>query len=171
MPRSGSGASTNWNSIKFSAAAVALAVLAGCAVAVPLTIGTPAKAPSDLEVACASDRKCRDGTAEYRVTSSRSHSATGGKVTTAFAAPANAKVQRFTTASVTPPNAEVQKIDVSAMTCRQFLQASEGNIQCACRCSAPCRLRGEKKVATGSHREARRGRTDLTLSRLSPPAS
>jgi hypothetical protein len=130
MPRSGSGASTNWHSIKFSAAAVALAALAGCAVAVPLTVGTPAKAPSDLEVACASDRKCRDGTAEYRVTSSRSHSAAGGKVTTAFAAPANAKVQqRFTTASVTPPNAEVQKIDVSAMTCRKYLQTSEGNIQ------------------------------------------
>ena len=129
MLRSDPGASTNWNSIKFSAAAVALAVLAGCAVAVPLSIGTPAKAPSGLEVACTADRKCPNGTAEHPVTSSRSHSATGGKATTAFAAQANAKAQRFTTASVTPPNAEVQKIDVSAMTCRQFLQTSEGNIQ------------------------------------------
>jgi acid stress chaperone HdeB len=32
-------------------------------------------------------------------------------------------------ALTTLANAEVQKIDVSAMTCRQFLQTSEGNIQ------------------------------------------
>jgi acid stress chaperone HdeB len=122
-------ASTDWNSIKFSAAAVAVAVLAGCAVELPLSVGTPAKAPSGLEVACAADRKCPNGTAEYRATSSRSHSATSGKVTTAFAAPANTKAQRFTTASATPPNTEVQKVDLSAMTCRQFQQTSEGNVQ------------------------------------------
>jgi acid stress chaperone HdeB len=127
MPRSGSGA--NWNGIKFSAAAVALAFLAGCAVAVPLSIGTPAKAPNGHEVACTADRKCPNGTAEYRTASSRSHSATDGKATTAFAAQANAKVQRFTTASVAPPNSGVQKIDVSAMTCRQFQQTSEGDVQ------------------------------------------
>jgi hypothetical protein len=129
MLHSGPAASTNWNSIKFSAAAVALAALAACAVAVPLPVGTPAKAPNGLEVACTADRKCPNGTAEHPITSSRSHSATGGKVTTAFVAPANAKVQRFTTASVTPLNAEVQKIDVSAMTCRKYLQTSEGNVQ------------------------------------------
>jgi hypothetical protein len=120
MLHSDPGASTNWNSIKFSAAAVALAVLAGCAVAVPLHLGTPAKAPNGLEAACTADSKCPNGSAEHPVTSSRSHSATGRKVTTAFAAQANTKVWRFTTASATPPNPDEQKIDVSAMTCRKI---------------------------------------------------
>ena len=121
-------APANWNSIKFSAAAVAVAVLAGCAVAVPLPVGGPAKATRGLDLACTADRKCPNGTAEHPVTSPRSHSATGGKVATAFAAPANAKVQKVATALATPANPEVQKIDVSAMTCRQFLQTSEGNV-------------------------------------------
>jgi HdeA/HdeB family len=129
MLHSEAGASANWNSIKFAAAAVAVAVLAGCAVAMPPPVATPAKAPRDLELACTADRKCPNGTAEHPVTSPRSHSATGGKVATAFAAPANAKVQKVATAFATPAKPEVQKIDVSAMTCRQFLQISEGNIQ------------------------------------------
>jgi acid stress chaperone HdeB len=122
-------ASVNWNSIKFSAAAAAVAVLAGCAVAVPLPVVTPAKAPRDLELACTADRKCPNATAEHPAASPRSRSASGNKVATAFAAPASAKVQKVATTFATPANPDVQKIDVSAMTCRQFLQTSEGNIQ------------------------------------------
>ena len=122
-------ASTNWNSIKFATAAVAVAVLAGCAAAVPPPAATSTKAPRDVEAACTVDRKCPNGAAEHPVASPRSHSVTGGKVATVFAAPAKAKVQKVAITFATPVNPDVQKIDVSAMTCQQFLQASEGNTQ------------------------------------------
>jgi len=126
MRHSEARTSANCNSIKFATAAVAVAVLAGCAVAVPSPVATPAKAP---ELACTADRKCPNGTAEHPVASSRSRSATHGKVAAAFVAPANTRGQKVATTLATQANPEVQKIDVSAMTCRQFLEASEGNIQ------------------------------------------
>jgi acid stress chaperone HdeB len=129
MLHSEAGTSANRNSIKFVTAAIAVAVLAGCAVAVPPPAATSTKAPRDLELACGADRKCPNGAAEHPVASARSHSATGGKIATVFAAPAKAKVQKVATTFAPPADPEVQKIDVSAMTCRQFLQTGETNNQ------------------------------------------
>jgi acid stress chaperone HdeB len=145
-----SKASVNWNSIKFAAAAGAMAVLAGCAVAVPQPVAKPSEQdPGSVQVtkeppgelrkervgelrgpktqtkraettsrsadpACTADRKCAYGKTDHRVIiSSRPKPVDGGKVATAFAT----------------AKADAQKIDVSAMTCRQFVQSNEANSQ------------------------------------------
>jgi HdeA/HdeB family len=149
-----SKASANWNSIKVPAAAVAMAVLAGCAVAVPPPVakffeqdppsvrltkeppgelrkerGDDLRGPKTQTVrvqkrpettsrsadpACTADRKCVYGIRDHRVIiSSRPNPVYSGKVATAFAT----------------AKADVRKIDVSAMTCRQFVQNNETNSQ------------------------------------------
>ena len=143
-----SKASANWNSIKFVAAALAMAALAGCAVAVLPPVAEPSEqGPASVlltkepprglrkervgetrepktrtvsvqkrpettsrsaDPACTADRKC-----PYGMTDQRPNPVDGGKVATAFAT----------------AKADAQKIDVSAMTCRQFVQSDEANSQ------------------------------------------
>jgi hypothetical protein len=53
-------ASGNWNIMKFAAATAAMALLAGCAVAVPLRPLTTFSQDS-RDVACTGNSKCRNG--------------------------------------------------------------------------------------------------------------
>jgi HdeA/HdeB family len=111
MLRLESKASANWNSIKFAAVAGAMAALAGCADVLPPPVATPSDT-SRADTACTADRKSPYGKTDHHrktdhrvIISSRPNPVVGNKA----AAFATAKV-------------DAQKIDVSAMTCRQFVQ-------------------------------------------------
>jgi len=129
--------STNCNSIKFAAAAVAITMLAGCAAAVPPLLAQPSeqdsasvqltkKTPRELRKERVDDlsgpkiktakvqTRPETNMADHRgMISSRPNPVDGGKVATALAT----------------AKADAQKIDVSAMTCRQFVRNDEANSQ------------------------------------------
>jgi hypothetical protein len=74
-------ASVNRNVIKFSAAAAAMAVLAGCAISMPLR--PLATAPPDIrdnDFSCRAHTDCRDGSIGHRIAHRESQSVNGGKI-------------------------------------------------------------------------------------------
>jgi hypothetical protein len=81
MLHSESEASVNRNIVKFAAAAATMAVLAGCAVAVPLRpLATFSQDSRDGDFACTADPKCPNRSTDRRVTSRRSQPVGGGKI-------------------------------------------------------------------------------------------
>ena len=67
--------------MKFAAAAAAMAVLAGCAVAVPLRPLVPSSQNSrDRDFARRAGSKCPNGTTDHRVAYRRSQPVGGGKI-------------------------------------------------------------------------------------------
>src|SRR5947209_3557352 len=80
MLHSESGTSAHRNIMKFVAAAAAMAVLAGCAVAVPLRpLVTSSQNSRDRHFACRASSKCPNGTTDHRV-AYRSQPVGGGKI-------------------------------------------------------------------------------------------
>jgi hypothetical protein len=74
-------ASVNRNTMKFAAAAAAMAVLAGCAVSVPLRpLATSFQNSRDGDFTCTADPKCPNGTTDHRVAYRRSQPVGGGKI-------------------------------------------------------------------------------------------
>jgi hypothetical protein len=84
----GSGAMTsrtaapaNWNSLKWAAAAAAMAMLAGCAIAVPLRpLTTASQETRDRDLACTAYSKCPNAITGHRHTSRRSQPVSGGSI-------------------------------------------------------------------------------------------
>jgi hypothetical protein len=73
--------SANWNTLKLAAAAAAVAVLAGCAVAVPLRPLTTASQDSrDRDFACTANSKCTKAIMSNRRTSRSSQPVAGGNI-------------------------------------------------------------------------------------------
>ena len=67
--------------MKFAAAAAAMAVLAGCAVAVPLRpLATSFQNSRDGDFACRAGTKCPNGITDHRVACRRSQPIGGGKI-------------------------------------------------------------------------------------------
>jgi hypothetical protein len=67
--------------MKFAAAAAAMAVLVGCAIAVPLPpLATSFQDRRDGDFACKAGSKCPTGTTNHRVAYRRSQSVGGGKI-------------------------------------------------------------------------------------------
>ncbi len=74
-------ASGNRNIMKLVAAAAAMAVLAGCAVAVPLPpLATSLQDSRDGNIACKAGSKCSNGTTNRRIAYGRSRPVGGGKI-------------------------------------------------------------------------------------------
>ena len=67
MLHSQSGSSVTWNTLKFAAAATAMAVLAGCAITIPLRPLTTASQHSrDRDVACTANSNCPNAIKSHR---------------------------------------------------------------------------------------------------------
>jgi hypothetical protein len=67
MLHSQSDSSVTWNTLKFAAAATAMAVLAGCAIAIPLRPLTTASQHSrDHDVACTANSNCPNAIKSHR---------------------------------------------------------------------------------------------------------
>src|SRR5262245_27202332 len=74
-------ASANWNSLKWAAAASARAMLAGCAIAVPLRpLTTASQDHRDRDLACTANSKCPHAIAGHRHTSRGSQPVSGGSI-------------------------------------------------------------------------------------------
>jgi hypothetical protein len=59
----------NWKIMKFAGAAAAMALLAGCAVAMPLrSLATYSQSASNGDFACAANPRCPNGSTDHRVT-------------------------------------------------------------------------------------------------------
>jgi hypothetical protein len=81
MLHSEPGASVNRNAVKFAAAAAAMAVLAGCAISMPLRPLTTAPQDSrDNNFTCRDHTKCSDGSTGHRVAYRGSQPVNGGKI-------------------------------------------------------------------------------------------
>jgi hypothetical protein len=81
MLHSESETSAYRNIMKFAAAAAAMAVLAGCAVAVPLRpLVASSQNSRDRDFACRASSKCPNGTTDHRVAYRRSQPVDGGKI-------------------------------------------------------------------------------------------
>jgi hypothetical protein len=73
--------SAHRNIMKFATAAAAMAVLAGCAVAVSLPpLATSPQTSRDRDFACRAGSKCPNGTRDHRVAYRRSQPVGGGKI-------------------------------------------------------------------------------------------
>lgn len=71
----------NWNTLHFTVGAVLLAVLAGCAVAVPLRPLTIASQDRrDRDLGCAASSKCPNATTSHRRTSRPVKALAGGNI-------------------------------------------------------------------------------------------
>jgi hypothetical protein len=69
MPPGEIEAAANWNAIKFVAIGVTVALLAGCAVAVPLRpLATSSQNSRDGHLSCSADRKCSNVSTDHLVT-------------------------------------------------------------------------------------------------------
>jgi hypothetical protein len=74
-------ASANWNTLKLAVGAALLAVLAGCAVAVPLRPLTMASQDRrDRDLGCTARSKCTNATTSHRPTSRPSPAVAGGNI-------------------------------------------------------------------------------------------
>jgi hypothetical protein len=74
-------ASAHWNALKLAAAATAVAVLAGCAVAVPLRpLTTTSQDGRDRDFACRANSRCFNAITSLPRTSRRSQPVGGGNV-------------------------------------------------------------------------------------------
>jgi hypothetical protein len=68
----------NWKTMKFAAAAAAMAVLAGCAVAVPLRpLATSSQNNRNDDFACTANPRCPNGSTDHRVAYRRSQPVSG----------------------------------------------------------------------------------------------
>jgi hypothetical protein len=68
--------------MKFATAAAAMALLSGCAVAVPLRpLATSSQYGRDGHLACSADRKCSNASTEHRLAYRSTHSLQDSKVT------------------------------------------------------------------------------------------
>src|SRR5262249_13150411 len=68
----------NWKTINLVAAATAVAVLAGCAIAVPLRpLSTPSQNSSKGDTTCTVKPRCPNGNTDHRVAYRRSQPLTG----------------------------------------------------------------------------------------------
>jgi hypothetical protein len=69
---------SNWKTMSFAAAATAVAVLAGCAIAVPLRpLSTSSQKSSNGDTTCTVKPRCSNGSADHRVAYRRSQPVTG----------------------------------------------------------------------------------------------
>jgi hypothetical protein len=74
-------ASANWNFLKLAVGATLLAVLAGCAVAMPLRPLTMASQDRrDRDLGCAASSECPNATTRHRRTSRPSQTVAGGNI-------------------------------------------------------------------------------------------
>lgn len=74
-------ASANWNTLKLAVGAALLAILAGCAIAVPLRPLTIASQDRrDRDLGCAASSKCPSANTSHRPTSRPSQAVAGGNI-------------------------------------------------------------------------------------------
>jgi hypothetical protein len=81
MLHSRSESPANWNALKLAAATAAMAVLAGCAIAVPLRpLATASQDSRDRDFACRANSKCANAITNHRLTSHHSQPIGGDNI-------------------------------------------------------------------------------------------